>query len=150
MGGNGQYAEKLRRILRASEKQDELRRQIDSSIAQEKKNQKKHAAKMIASAKKGTTLEDWLNEYGRPKRKPAREEQFFTFNAGPASIIPYVKSNVTWGQDAKTQAKLVELKNSTALSSRAVDPGDRADEPCVNFLTTRSNANMYRRGNLID
>merc|ERR1719326_2371673 len=66
--GNGQYAEKLKRILRASEKQDELRRQIASSVLQEKKNQKRHAAKMAVSAKKGMTLDDWLKEYGRPKR----------------------------------------------------------------------------------
>ena len=83
------YAEKLKIILRASEKQDELRKQIEASALQEKRIQKKQAAKAVASAKKSTSLADWLNEYGRPKRKPAKEEQFFTFNAGPVGIIPY-------------------------------------------------------------
>jgi hypothetical protein len=148
--GNGQYAEKLKIILRASEKQDELRKQIEASALQEKRIQKKQAAKAVASAKKSTSLADWLNEYGRPKRKPAKEEQFFTFNAGPVGIIPYVKSTVTWGQEAKTQAKLAELGNATARPSRAVDPGDKADQPCVFFETARSNGNSYRRGNLSD
>ena len=50
----------------------------------------------------------------------------------------YVKSTVTWGQEAKTQAKLAELGNATARPSRAVDPGDKADQPCVFFETARS------------
>merc|ERR1711924_137983 len=95
----------------------------------------------------GTFLQEWLNEYGRPKRIPKKEENFLTYNSGPVGIVKSSSSKTTRKRDELSQTALDLLGNSLTGMPRTVQVTQRADEPIVKFETTRSNANSYRKEN---
>lgn len=175
-----QYQDRLKKLESTKEKKDQLRRDIESlemkdRLARQKQAEARHKAyggecstatpaglkeslrlcgrrqMSEGTVEPGTFLKDWLNEYGRPKRVPTKEESWLTYNRGPISIIANCQSKTTRGQDALTMTSLSKLGNSiTGSQSRNITNNLGSSDPLLRFETTRSNANSYRRGRLAD
>jgi hypothetical protein len=153
---SGQYADKLKHSVDASMKFNRLQDQIKMAAQKERKDRVKRAEDNLklfskpvdAVVEPGTFLQEWLNEYGRPKRIPKKEENFLTYNSGPVGIVKSSSSKTTRKRDELAQTSLDLLGNSITGMPRTVLSSQRADEPVVKFETTRSNANVYRKGRL--
>jgi hypothetical protein len=153
------YADRVKKLQGNSERKDKIRREISAEETKDRQARLKHAEQRIRYyAKKddgivepGTFLKDWLEEYGRPKRVPAKEELQLTYNRGPLGIIRSCSSRTTRGQDALAMSSLAKLGNSLAGSmTRGIQDSLGSTDPLVRFETTRTNANSYRRGRLAD
>lgn len=152
------YNESLKKLEDSAARKEKLRREINAQEAKDRQNRLKHAesrikaysTKVDAIVEPGTFLQEWLNEYGRPKRTPNKEELFLTYNRGPLGIISSCKSRTTKGQDSMTMTSLGKLGNSLTGPPREMPGSLGSSDPLIKFETTRSNANSYRRGRLAD
>jgi hypothetical protein len=152
----GQYADKLKQSVDSSIRFNKIQQQIKQAATKERNDRLKRTAQTVEAYSKpvsaivepGTFLAEWLNEYGRPKRVPRKEENYLTYNAGPVGIVKSSSSKTLRKRDELTQTTLDLLGNSLTGVPRTVQPSQRADEPIVKFETTRSNANSYRKGRL--
>jgi len=153
------YNDRVKKLNANSERKDKIRREITAEETKDRMARLKHAEQRIRYYSKkddgivepGTFLKDWLEEYGRPKRVPAKEELQLTYNRGPLGIIRSCSSRTTRGQDALAMSSLAKLGNSLAGSmTRTIQDSLGSTDPLVKFETTRTNANSYRRGRLAD
>jgi hypothetical protein len=152
----GQYADKLKQSIDSTIRHKKLEQQIKAAATKERNDRLKRTAQTVeayskpvsATVEPGTFLAEWLNEYGRPKRVPRKEETFLSYNAGPVGIVKSSSSKTTRKRDELSQTALDLLGNSITGMPRTLQVSQRADEPIVKFETTRSNANIYRKGRL--
>jgi hypothetical protein len=153
------YRDRLKKLTASSDRKDQIRRDIGAEEAKDRSSRLKHAegrikaysTKVDAIVEPGTFLKEWLNEYGRPKRVPNKEELQLTYNRGPLGIIAQTQTRTTRGQDALTATSLQKLGASiSGNTSRNITSALGSSDPLLKFETTRSNANSYRRGRLID
>jgi hypothetical protein len=152
----GQCADKLKQSVDASMRFNKIQQQIKQAATKERNDRLKRTAQTVeayskpvsATVEPGTFLAEWLNEYGRPKRMPKKEENWLTYNAGPVGIVKSSQSKTTRKRDELSQTALDLLGNSLTGQPRTLQVSQRSDEPIVKFETTRSNANSYRKGRL--
>lgn len=152
----GQYSDKLKQSVDCTIRHKKLEQQIKAASTKERNDRLKRTAQRVeeyskpvsATVEPGTFLAEWLNEYGRPKRVPRKEENYLTYNAGPVGIVKSSSSKTTRKRDELGQTSLDLLGNSLTGVPRTLQVSQRADEPIVKFETTRSNANSYRKGRL--